>query len=615
MQAKTLAKMLRSKRASLEGGRRQSVDGDEAHILNGPNPRFQEQQIELLEAELDEMNERFVKQEELLNILQACSTKPYAVLYSPCALLCSLKKLPHSAQAEIDELNEEKSISAPLGLSQLALEAAPEELKAILATACEEARTCAKAQMAASGTIKELRALVAKLECKLKTAREIELVRTADQTQGRPGTRVSTTFREKYTPWLAEPVAAGAVYSKEYMVALTNEARAAVKIQAVARGQTGRTEYQLVHDSKACRQWVAYHVSLGDYRNAVELGWDGTNPPAPKEQELLKANLAAHAKDDKSMRVAPESPRDICIEAFARSPVTLHPRSLVLGGEQIEVVARSPFCADGPQSDMVEVTAHVSPKQRPERQNTNGGLVRKLMQDDKMVDMRPAKDLKTLESALVFERLNSANNEATERVSERLERARQHNRQVARLAAALATVGRHARGHLTRAQLQREREAERMAELQRETEKVWAKTLSRPAPNGRRGKLTRRQYVLEREALTAYFNLQGLPPPDSELARHARALASAITQRRAKIDERIEGILQGTVVVIDPRVTREERLRDKRLGVSASPGPPQALRPTQPKPKPKAPDVNSNLRQARPLRRCCIPMCHLAVIR
>ena len=75
-------------RASLQGGRRPSVegmrarlvslgdDGDEANIevqiVKGQCPRFQqhEQQIELLEHELDEMDERFEKQEGRLNILQ-----------------------------------------------------------------------------------------------------------------------------------------------------------------------------------------------------------------------------------------------------------------------------------------------------------------------------------------------------------------------------------------------------------------------------------------------------------------------------------------------------------------------------------------------------------------
>ena len=51
-------------------------DGDEANIevqiVKGQSPRLQqhEQQIELLEKELDQMDERFEKQEERLNLLQ-----------------------------------------------------------------------------------------------------------------------------------------------------------------------------------------------------------------------------------------------------------------------------------------------------------------------------------------------------------------------------------------------------------------------------------------------------------------------------------------------------------------------------------------------------------------
>jgi len=51
-------------------------DGDEANIevqiVKGPSPRLKQhqQQIELLEKELDQMDERFEKQEERLNLLQ-----------------------------------------------------------------------------------------------------------------------------------------------------------------------------------------------------------------------------------------------------------------------------------------------------------------------------------------------------------------------------------------------------------------------------------------------------------------------------------------------------------------------------------------------------------------
>ena len=68
------------RRPSVEGMRARLVslgdDGGEANIevqiVKGQSPQLQqhEQQIELLENELDEMDERFEKQEERLNILQ-----------------------------------------------------------------------------------------------------------------------------------------------------------------------------------------------------------------------------------------------------------------------------------------------------------------------------------------------------------------------------------------------------------------------------------------------------------------------------------------------------------------------------------------------------------------
>ena len=68
------------RRPSVEGMRARLVslgdDGDEANIevqiVKGQSPQLQqhEQQIELLEHELDEMDERFEKQEGRLNILQ-----------------------------------------------------------------------------------------------------------------------------------------------------------------------------------------------------------------------------------------------------------------------------------------------------------------------------------------------------------------------------------------------------------------------------------------------------------------------------------------------------------------------------------------------------------------
>ena len=77
--------------------------------------------------------------------------------------------------------------------------------------------------------------------------------------------------------------------------------------------------------------------------------------------------------------------------------------------------------------------------------------------------------------------------------------------------------------------------------------------------------------MLEREAVAAYFNLRCLPPPNSEVARHAHELAQAVKAHRAIFDARNEGILQGRVLVVDPRVAREERLREEKLRKLPSP--------------------------------------------
>ena len=199
-----------------------------------------------------------------------------------------------------------------------------------------------------------------------------------------------------------------------------------------------------------------------------------------------------------------------------------------------------------------------------------------------MLELRPV-NLNILERQVLL-LAQSANHEEAARAEERLGQARQHNRRVARVAAASIKVEAHARGRLTRARLRREREVAQMAELQRETEAAWAKTLSRPAPKGRRGTRTRRQHALETAAAAAYFGERGLPPPDSQLAAHARALASAINQRRVCVEERMEGIRRGTVVVVDPRAVREEQLREEGREVKASPSP--RAKPLDPTPRP-----------------------------
>jgi len=204
---------------------------------------------------------------------------------------------------------------------------------------------------------------------------------------------------------------------------------------------------------------------------------------------------------------------------------------------------------------------------RPAHENRQPALSDRL--SGKMLELRPV-NLNILERQVLL-LAQSANHEEAARAEERLGQARQHNRRVARVAAASIKVEAHARGRLTRARLRREREVAQMAELQRETEAAWAKTLSRPAPKGRRGTRTRRQHALETAAAAAYFGERGLPPPDSQLAAHARALASAINQRRVCVEERMEGIRRGTVVVVDPRAVREEQLREEGREVKLRP--------------------------------------------
>ena len=455
----------------------------------------------------------------------------------------------------------------------------------------------------------------------------------------------SPEYRQQETPdWLI----AG---ERAVNAAVTVQAKEDIgQITALLRSDPHQGMLELARDVEACRQWVAYHVARGEYKDALELGWDGANPP-PAPTEQIQASLAGLATDR-------ESPKDICTAVFAQDVIEINAHASAAHQEaSIEVVARPSV---KPHPVMIEVVADIS-KARPaafiaaveaaaaaatveaaaaataevaalaaaeaaaetavaaaEVAEAAAGRVAEVKAaasekkvqkrgPSEMIDVRPInlqileRQASFLESAKASERLEeSANIEASARVNERLERARKHNKQVARLAAASTTVGRLVRGQLTRLRLRREREAARMAEMQRETERAWAKTVSRPSPSGRRGKLTRRQHVLAREAANAYFNLGRLPPRDSEVAKHARDLASAITQRRADIEERNEGIRQGRVVVVDPRVPREKQLREKKMEVNSScslqPDPPAFQRwsprpqhnsPTKPQPNPR----------------------------
>jgi len=68
-----------------------------------------------------------------------------------------------------------------------------------------------------------------------------------------------------------------------------DEQVAAVKIQALKRGNSARGEYKDIRDEEARRQWVEYYVQTGDYAEARELGWDGdTDEPGTLDTALLK---------------------------------------------------------------------------------------------------------------------------------------------------------------------------------------------------------------------------------------------------------------------------------------------------------------------------------------
>ena len=78
---------------------------------------------------------------------------------------------------------------------------------------------------------------------------------------------------------------------------MTDEQRAALKIQALARGKSGRVRYEHIRDEEACRQWVAYYVAVGEYADAEELGWDGENPPPPTAEDTEERQLTQQRQE------------------------------------------------------------------------------------------------------------------------------------------------------------------------------------------------------------------------------------------------------------------------------------------------------------------------------
>ena len=431
--------------------------------------------------------------------------------------------------------------------------AAREEVRVVrdeVSVVREEARVSSKAEAVATGSVMELRTLTTELQCKLDAATEAQLNWENHKLQERG----------------AELLAASGSQAEELkaMLATASEARVSVEAELAAAGsQVKELKAMLATAREEARE--AQQVA---HRAASE----GACISAEAEVALTELRALASEMESKLEAAREVELRRTAIEAqLCRENQQLHARVAALLTEleaKPEVV---------PVVDLVLNELKPKPKttqpsfRHPPSKPASPARTKPVASSSPTLPahLRPV-NLKILEQQARL-MTQSSDKQESAKVNKRLELARLHNRHVAKMGPAATKLSRLARGHLTRARLRREREAARMAELQREMERVWAKTLSRPAPNGRRGKLTRRQHVLEREAANAYFNLGALPPRDSEVAKHARLLASAITQRRVHIEERIEGIRLGTVVVVDPRVTREERLRERRMEVSLMP--------------------------------------------
>lgn len=435
-------------------------------------------------------------------------------------------------QEEASAARAEASVSVKAMLASVTsadVRAAREEAR----VAREEARVSAEAEAVARGSVMELRALTAELRCKLEAATEAQLNWENHKLQERG----------------AELLAASASQAEEHkaMLATALQARASAEAElAATASQAAELKAMLARAREEARdsRQVAYHAAN-----------EGACISAETEVALTELRSLASELEGKLEAAREVEHRRKATEAqLCRENQQLQARVAELLAE------REAKLEVAPASDLV--LDELEPKLKTDFGHSS------LEPVSRARPMLPAHlrqvNLRILEQQARLMRQSADEQEST-RVNERLELARLHNRHVAKMAPAATKMAWLVRGHLTRARLRREREAARMAELQRETERAWAKTLSRPAPSGRRGKRTRRQHVLEREAAVAYFNLRGLPPPDSEVARHARELAEAVKAHRARIDARNEGILQGRVLVVDPREVREEQLREEKL--------------------------------------------------
>ena len=409
-----------------------------------------------------------------------------------------------------------------------------EELKAMLATA-SKARVSIEAELAATGSqVEELKAMLATAREEAHVSRRQMALASAEA--GELEKMLATAREVARTSAEAEVAVTGSKVGelKALLATSREEAREARQVahRAASEGactsaeaEVALTELRALASEMECKLEAAYEVE--HRRTATEAHLCRENQQLHARVATLLTELEAKPEVAKP-EVAPAV--DLVLDELNQKPKTMQPNVGHPPSEPASPARTKPAASTSPT-----LPAHL----RPVNLNILEQQARLMTQ--------------------------SSDNQESAKVNERLELARLHNRHVAKMGPAATKLAWLARGHLTRARLQREREAARVAEHQRETEIAWAKTLSRPAPNGRRGKLTRRQHVLEREAVAAYFNLQGLPPPNSEVARHARELAEAVKAHRAVIDARNEGILQGRVLVVDPRVVREERLREEKL--------------------------------------------------
>ena len=74
---------------------------------------------------------------------------------------------------------------------------------------------------------------------------------------------------------------------------IMDEERAAVKIQALKRGNQARGDFKDVRDEEARRQWVEYYLQTRNYEEARELGWDGDPDELEASVKALGSPLPA----------------------------------------------------------------------------------------------------------------------------------------------------------------------------------------------------------------------------------------------------------------------------------------------------------------------------------